>query len=256
MKYAAGLLVAPLIAGCAAAWLATLAGCTGVALTSEGNATSKPPATRPPIRLSENDVLFHERVFRIGSRYWSGMCGYMIRGNYDSRQVPRPEWAISIDELMDRDTPVVRVRAVAFEVTSNGSEAPRKARSPITALTFAVEGEREPLTARIIGRPSEGNVVEAALETAPAQKLLEALYDAQSIEISVTYQDAATEVLEVRGWVDHRQFTGLNGYLHQCLERLDPVPAGVKELSYTLVSPGRAYGFGFESPNSNTAPWD
>ncbi len=222
-----------------------------------GSATSQPPATQAPIQLSMNDVLFHERVFSVGSRYSSGMCGYTIHGNFDSRQVPRPEWAISIDESMERDTPVVRVRAVAFEVVSRERDSPRKPHPPITALTFTLEGEREPLTAHIVGSTGKMNAITATLEAAPTQSLLEAFYDgAQPIRISLTYQDGATQVLEVRSWSDHRQFRGVNGYLHQCLERLVPVPAGVKEIKYTLVSPGRAYGFGFESPNTETAPWD
>ncbi len=184
------------------------------------------------------------------------MCGYTIHGNYDARQVPRPEWAISIDELVDADTPVVRVRAAAFEVVSPERDSPRQPCPPITALTFTLEGEREPLTAHIGGRTSGDNVVEGTLETASAQGLFTAFYEARPIKISLTYPNGATELLEVRGWADRRQFTGLNGYLHQCMERLDPVPVGVKELRYTLVSSGRAYGFGFESPNSNTVPWD
>ena len=100
------------------------------------------------------------------------------------------------------------------------------------------------------------NAVTATLETAPAQRLLEAFYEARPVRISLAYQDGASEVLAVRNWSDLRQFTGRNGYLHQCLEHLNTVPAGVKEVQYTLVSPGRGYGFGFESPNSNTAPWD
>jgi hypothetical protein len=244
------------ISAIATTWLATLAGCSTMVQAPEGSATSQPPATQPPIKLSENDVFFHERVFRVGSRYWSGMCGYTIHGNHDSTQVPRPEWAISIDEFMDRDTPVVRVRAVAFEVVSKERDSPRRPRPPIKALTFTLAGEREPLTAHIVGQPSGDNAVEATLETPLAQELLEAFYDAQPIKISLTYQDDATEVLEVHAWADRRKFTGLNGYLHQCLQRLDPVPAGVKEVKYKLVSPGSGYGFGFESPNSNTAPWD
>ncbi len=245
-----------LLGGLIGSLVLSFAGCSTMMQAPAGSATSQPPSTQSPIKLSGNDVVFHERVFSVGSRYWSGMCGYTIHGNYDSRRVPRPEWAISIDELVDGDAPVVRVSAVAFEVVSRERDSSRQLRPPITALTFTLEGEREPLTADIGGRTSGDNVVEATLETAAAQGLFAALYEARPIKISLTYQNGMTDLLEVRSWADRRQFTGLNGYLHQCLERLDPVPAGVKELRYKLVSSGRGYGFGYESPNSNTAPWD
>jgi len=240
----------------ATAWIATLAGCTSLGPAPGQGTVSQPPSTQPRVSLSRNDVLFRERVFSVGSRYWSGMCGFTIHGNYDSGQVPRPEWTISIEELMDGDTPVVRVRAARFEVMSKEGNHARKPSAPITALTFAREGEREPLIGHIVGPPSRTNAITATLETAAGQRLLEAFYDARPVTISLTYQDGATEALEVRNWSDLRQFTGLNGYLHQCLEHLNPVPPGAREVTYTLVSPGRAYGFGFEAPNSDTAPWD
>jgi hypothetical protein len=235
---------------------AIVAACSATGQAPGEQAPGRNAPSQSAVSLSRNDVLFNEHVFRVGSRYWSGMCGFTIHGNYDSRQVPRPEWAISIDELMDGDTPVVRVHAAKFEVVSEARDSPRKPLAPITALAFTLKGEQAPLVAQFAAEGGRTNAMTATLETTAAQRLLEAFYGAQPIKISLTYQDGASEVLNVRNWSDLRQFTGLNGYLHQCLERLNTVPDGVKEIKYTLVSPGRAYGFGFESPNSNTAPWE
>ena len=235
----------------AAAWSAMV-----VVACSTTEPTSAEHAPSQAVTLSRNDVLFHERVFSVGSKYWSGMCGFAIHGNYDSRQVPRPEWEISIDELMDRDAPVVRIHAAKFEVVSGGWDSPRKPLAPVTALVFTFEGEPELPAAHIVAEGGTPNAIAATLETAPGEKLLDAFYDAQPVRISLTYQDGASEVLNVRNWSDLRQFTGRNGYLHQCLQHLNTVPDGVKETEYTLVSPGRSNGFGFEAINANTAPWD
>jgi len=128
--------------------------------------------------------------------------------------------------------------AGAFEVVSKEPNAFRKPRPPITALRFTLEGEREPLTAQLIGQPSRINVVRAALEIAPAKELLAALHDAQEITISLSYLDGASDTLILRNWVPPLYvppslvpvnagdaISGIN-FLHSCLERLGPVPGG------------------------------
>lgn len=221
----------------ATTWIATLAGCSAIAQVPEGSTSAQPLGTPPHIELYNNDVTFNQKYFRLGLRNWNASCGYSILGNHLSREVPRSEWAVSVDEVMDGDTPVVRVRAAAFQVVSKGRDGIVKTRPPIAMLTFSVKGEGEPLTARITGRTSGVNSITATLETAPAQRLLEALHNEQPIEISLTYQDDTTEVLEVRNWWDSEP-----NYLHQCLEHLRPAPAGVHFFTYTLDSvsgPGR-----------------
>ncbi len=221
----------------AIAWIATLVGSSAMAQAPEGSA--QPPGTSPHIMLLRNDVTFSERYFRVGSRYWTATCGYAILGNHLSPEVPRSEWAITVDEVMRGDTPIVRVRAVAFQVVSQERNGLVKERPPITALSFTLKGGGEPLIARIAGRRSGVNAINATLETAPAQRLFEAFYDAEPIEISVTYQDGAVEVLEVRNWSESEIAAGFN-YLHRCLENLHPAPAGAHYFIYALSSgPGR-----------------
>jgi hypothetical protein len=214
---------------CIAACLATLAGCSTFAQV--------PPGMPPPVRLSVNDVYFDSHEFKVGTQTWNGMCGYTIQGNYRSGEVPRPEWAINIDEVVEDGTPVVRVRAGAFEVVSRGRDAPRKPRPPITAISFMFKGERAPLAAPIVAGTDQADTVEARLAAGPGQKLLEAIYDTQPIFVSLSYADGARDALEVRSWSDHEIFWGPNGYLHQCLEHLRPVPAGVKVTDHSFAPP-------------------
>ncbi len=61
---------------------------------------------------------------------------------------------LGIYASMEGNVPVVQVAAGAFEVVSKEPNAFRKPRAPITALRFTLEGEREPLTAQLIG-PAE-----------------------------------------------------------------------------------------------------
>jgi len=166
----------------------------------------------------------------------------MIQGNSYSWRVPRPEWVISVYEVMDKDTPVVRVEAAAFRVLSNDRKAPVEPHPPIIALTFTPKGRGEPMTANIIGQPNRmSGEINATLETAPAQRLFKAFSWGDPIEISLTYQDGATDMLEVRNWYVATDFSyyvdkgrsyldrGPEGdYFHECLKSLRPGPAGVR----------------------------
>jgi len=221
----------------AAASIATLVGSSA---TAQAPAVSATPAAPPPhIRLLRNDVTFNERYFQLGSHRWTAACGYAILGNHLSREVPRSEWAISIDEVLHGGRPIVLVGAVAFQVVSQGRNGLVQERPPITALSFTLKGGGEPLIAHIVGRRRSGDAIRATLETAAAQRLFEAFYYAEPIQISLTYQDGAAEVLEVRNWSDSEIAAGFN-YLHRCLEYLHPAPAGTHYFIYALNSgPGR-----------------
>ncbi len=197
-----------------AAWLVTLAGCSTVL-----------PGTPGHTALSHDDVSFYKYSFEEKPRVWNNAtCGFLIQGNSYSWQVPRPEWTISVYEVMDNDTPAVRVEAAAFRVLSNDRKAPVEPRPAIAALVFTLKGRAEPLIANISGQPSRtSGEINATLETAPAQGLFRAFSQGEPVEISLTYQDGATDVLEVRNWYVAR---GLSWYVDQGREYLDHVVVG------------------------------
>jgi len=216
----------------ATAWLAALAGCSTVA-----------PGTPPHTALSQDDVSFYEYSFEQEPHVWNNAtCGFMIQGNSYSWQVPRPEWAISVYEVMDKDTPVVRVEAAAFRVVSNDRKAPVEPRAPITGLAFALKGRGEPLPANVVGQPNKlSGAINATLDTAPAQGLFKALSWGEPVEVSLAYQDGEKDLLEVHNWyvarglswdVDQgRQYLDhvvIGDYFHDCLKSLRPGPAGLR----------------------------
>lgn len=216
--------------------LAALAGCSAVV-------PGAPPETPSRTRLSQDDVSFYEYSFEEKPRIWNNAtCGFLIQGNSDSWHVPSPGWTLSVYEVMDNGTPVVRVEAAAFRVLSHDQKAPVEPRAPITALAFTLKGRGEQLTANITGEPSRlSGEITATLETAPAQGLFKALSRGDPVEISLTYQDGATDVLQVRNWYVARGYYyfvdkgrgylergPIGDYFHDCLKSLRPGPAGVR----------------------------
>ena len=217
--------------------LAALAASAAGAQAPAASPNPEPSAQRPLTELAQNDVFFTARWFRGNpSEVWSAMCGFAIHGNYLSHDVPRPVWELNIEEFMAGATPVIAVSGGAFEVVSKDTKAARKPRAPITALSFTMEGEQQPLTARLVGQPNGDNAVKALLETAPAQRLLLALYDARLITISIGYQDGTTELLRVRNWKDRSHVSGFEHYLQHCTRLLHPLPPGVRS-DYRIDSP-------------------
>lgn len=151
------------------------------------------------------------------------MCGFQIRGNHRSRVVPRAEWDLNIDEIVSGEARIAGISAGAFEVTSKDERKDRKPRAPIVALSFTVEGDSQPITARIVGQPTESNAIKAMLESEPAARLFAAFYNAQLITISLNYQDGTSDVLQVRAARDRRKFGGgKNNYFDECLRGIRP----------------------------------
>ena len=172
-----------------------------------------------PIRLKEEDVYFNYSPVH-GKR---GMCGFQIRGNQSSREVPRPEWDLNIDEIVAGEQRVAGISAGAFEVVSQDRKAPRRPRAPIVALSFTIKGDEQIITAQIVGRPNPVNGIRAMLDEAPARRLFKALYNAELITISLRYQDETGDVLQVRNWRDRRQLGGeKNNYFDECLNGFRP----------------------------------
>jgi hypothetical protein len=182
--------------------------------------TPAPPATpaASPTRvtLGPEDVYFLYRPVHAGS----GLCGFQIRGNHFSRAIPRPEWDMNIDEIVQGDTHVAGVSAGTFQVVSKDE---RKPRPPITALTFTVDGNNEPVVAHIVGAPSDANALRAMVDLEPAARLFMAFYSGQRVTIALNYQDGAAELLEVRTLGDRRKFSGgQNNYFDECMRGIKP----------------------------------
>jgi hypothetical protein len=179
-----------------------------------------------PIQLSPNDVAFTWQLTKSGVKYKSTLCGFRILGNHLSRDLPRSEWDLNIDQVIVDDMRIAGISAGAFQVLSNERKKDRTPRPPIVALSFAFAGEPQPVPARIVGAPNADNAIRAMLETQPATRLFAALYSAQPIMISLSYQDGSSDVLQVQGWQDRSKFAGeKNGYLQQCMHDLGPSPA-------------------------------
>jgi hypothetical protein len=198
-------------------------------------------AAQIPIILDSGDIYFQYRAeapAATGAQGQAaasspGLCGYGIRGNYGSTANPRVEWDINIDEILLGTSRVAGVTAGTFDVA--GTQ--RKPRAPITALSFSVEGDPQPIAARIVGAPNADNGIEGLLETAPAYKLLTAFSEPRLITIRLKYADDRSEVLQIRGSPDSHTVSGgrSSSYFSECLRgytpspgSLNPAPAGSK----------------------------
>ena len=140
-----------------AAWLVTLAGCSTVL-----------PGTPGHTALSHDDVSFYKYSFEEKPRVWNNAtCGFLIQGNSYSWQVPRPEWTISVYEVMDNDMLAVEVEVAAFGVVSTIGK-PRRKCSAIAGPSL--------LIANISGSAQQNEPERSTrtLETAPAEGLFRA----------------------------------------------------------------------------------
>jgi hypothetical protein len=218
----------------ATVWIATLSGCSTTVQAPEESAGQASSPVHLVIAVSPHDLAFYSHSGLIESRYRNATCGYTILANHSARQFPRPEWAISVYEVIDKDAPAVRVEAAAFRVTSRDRQAPVEARAPITALTFTLKGTGTTLVANIVQSNGPSGGINAMLQTAPAQVLMKALYYGYPVEISLTHQDDTTDLLEVRNWSSPSVDWKL-GYFQQCMYDLYPVQAGARYFLYELV---------------------
>ena len=172
-----------------------------------------------PIVLSDYDVYLQTRLEKKHSPGSVGLCGFTILGNHRSRMSPRVEWDLNIDELTSGETQVVGITAGTFDVLGHT----RTARSPIVEMSFVVEGEAEPIRARIVGSPNADNAITAMLDTQPASMLFTAFSNTKLITIELHYADHTEDVLQVRGWHDARKFGGgKNSFFNECLRGLMP----------------------------------
>ena len=165
--------------------------------------------------LSLADVNFQWRPAHGTSR----MCGFTILGNHESHKDPRVEWDLNMDILVSGDDRVAGVAAGTFDVVKKQ----RRPRQPITAISFLVEGDNEPIPVRLVGQPNADNGVRGSMDYERSAALFSAISEEHWLTITLTYADATTDVLKSHGFRDSRKFGGgKNSYLNECLRGLTP----------------------------------
>ena len=151
------------------------------------------------------------------------MCGFQIRGNHRSREIPRSEWDLNINKIVAGDRQVDGITAGAFDVLTSDRKTTRNPRSPIVSMSFAVKGDSQIIAARIVGAPNADNGIKAMIEPEPATRLYTALLNGKEVQISLSYQDGTSQVLQIHGLVDRRKFgRGKNNLLDECLQGRAP----------------------------------
>jgi hypothetical protein len=93
-------------------------------------------AAQDPIRLQGiSDVYFQWRQMPKGS----AMCGYALFGNHTSREDPKIEWDMNVDEIVKGNERVAALSAGTFTVNGNCSDAGHDvSRSPTQASVTEV----------------------------------------------------------------------------------------------------------------------
>lgn len=163
-----------------------------------------------PIKLNLSDVYFQFRPMPKGS----AMCGYSILGNHTSRDDPKVEWDINVDEIVRGDNRLVGVSVGTFDV--NGKT--RTPRSPVTQVSFTTQDDAEPLTAQIVGAPNKDNGVRGTLDLVQAKKLFDAFSNDRQIAATLVYADGTSDLLKFEGFRDLRKFGGgKNSPFEECL---------------------------------------
>jgi len=167
------------------------------------------------VKLNMSDVYFQWKAMPKGS----AMCGYSILGNHLSRDNPKIEWDINIDEIVQGSNRVVGVSAGTFTV----KDKTRTPRAPITELSFTTEDDREPFDVRLIGAPNADNGVRGVLDLDRAPKLFNAMSDNRQMIATIKYGDGTSDLVTFAGFRDNRKFgRGKNSPFEECLRGLTP----------------------------------
>lgn len=167
------------------------------------------------IKLNMSDIFFQWRPMPKGS----AMCGFALQGNHFSRENPRTEWDINIDEIVTGGSRIAGISAGSFVVT----DKVRTPRAAITAMTFTTEDDAEPLSATIVGVPNKDNGVRALLDLTHATKLFNALSNDRRIFATLNYADGSIDHLQFSGLRDRRNVGGgRNNPFDQCLRGETP----------------------------------
>jgi hypothetical protein len=149
----------------------------------------------------------------------SAMCGYSILGNHLSRDNPKIEWDINIDEIVQGSNRAIGVSAGTFTV----KDKTRSPRPPITELSFTTQDDPVPVDARLLGTPNAYNGIRGALDLDHAVKLLHAISEDRQIVATLKYGDGTSDILKFEGFRDTRKFgKGKNSPFEECLRGLTP----------------------------------
>lgn len=167
------------------------------------------------VKLLQSDIYFQWRPMPKGS----AMCGYSILGNHLSRDNPKTEWDINIDEIVQGESRAIGVSAGTFTVEGK-KRAPRP---PITELSFTTQDDPTPVEARFLGPPNPYNGIRAALDLDRGAKLIHSISEDRQIVATLKYGDGTVDILKFEGFRDTRKFGGgKNSPFEECLRGLTP----------------------------------
>jgi hypothetical protein len=162
-----------------------------------------------------SDVYFQWKPMPKGS----AMCGYALFGNHTSRENPKIEWDMNVEEIVQGGERVAAVSAGTFTV--NGKT--RTPRATITQLSFTVEDNPEPIPAQLVGTPNSDNGVRGTLDVGLATRLFYAFSNEREIVVTLRYADGTSDQLRFSGYRDSRRFgRGKNSPFDECLRGLTP----------------------------------
>jgi hypothetical protein len=167
------------------------------------------------VKLLQSDIYFQWRPAPKGS----AMCGYSVLGNHLSRDDPKIEWDINIDEIVQGSNRAIGVSAGTFTV----EDKKRVPRPPITELSFTTQDDPNPVEARLIGSPNAYNGIRAALDLERGAALMHSISEDRWIVATLKYGDGTTDLLKFEGFRDNRKFGGgKNSPLEECLRGRTP----------------------------------
>ena len=175
-----------------------------------GAAFLTPAPAQNVVRLYQSDIYFQWRAAPKGS----AMCGYSVLGNHLSRDNPKIEWDINIDEIVQGENKAIGVSAGTFTV----QDKKRSPRPPITELSFTTQDDPIPVEARLIGTPNAYNGIRAALDLDRGAKLIHSISEDRQITATLKYGDGTSDILKFEGFRDNRKFgRGRNSPFEECL---------------------------------------
>jgi hypothetical protein len=174
----------------------------------------KPVSAQNVVKLFQSDIYFQWRKAPKGS----AMCGYSILGNHLSRDNPKTEWDINIDEIVQGDNRAIGVSAGTFTV----QDKKRTPRPPITEILFTTQDDPAPVEARLLGTDAY-NGIRAALDFDRGAKLIHSISEDRQIVATLKYHDGTIDILKFEGFRDTRKFGGgKNSPFEECLRGLTP----------------------------------